>query len=105
MYDITRKKYSGEMKFTFTRALTHKTIAELREELLRVKNIVDYWEDKSNKRAFGEIKTGSISFEKWREIYASFGWIELEEYLCFYNPKSVSINEEMITALPSRGKQ
>ena len=101
MYDITRKKYSGEMKFTFTRAHTHKTIAELREELLRVKNIVDYWEDKSNKRAFGEIKTGSISFEKWREIYASFGWIELEECRCFYNPKSVSIDEETITALPS----
>ena len=101
MYDITRKKYSGEMKFTFTRALTHKTIAELREELLRVKNIVDYWEEKSNKRAFGEIKTGNISFEKWREIYASFGWIELEEYRCFYNPKSVSIDEEIITALPS----
>ena len=89
------------MKFTVTRAYTHKTVAELREELLRVKSIVDYWEEKSNKRAFGEIKTGNISFEKWREIYASFGWIELEEYRCFYNPKSVSIDEEMITALPS----
>ena len=101
MYDITRKKYSGEMKFTFTRALTHKTITELREELLRVQNIVDYWEDKSNKRAFGEIKTGSISYEKWRQIHANYGWIELEEYRCFYNPNSVSIDEEMITALPS----
>ena len=101
MLDITRKKYSGEMKFTVTRAHTHKTVAELREELLRVKSIVDYWEDKSNKRAFGEIKAGNISFEKWREIYASFGWIELEEYRCFYNPKSVSIDEEIITALPS----
>jgi len=89
------------MKFTVTRAFTHKTVAELREELLRVKSIVDYWEEKSNKRAFGEIKTGNISFEKWKEIYASFGWIELEEYRCFYNPKSVSIDEEMITALPS----
>ena len=87
MPDITRKKYSGEMKFTVTRAYTHKTVAELREELLRVKSIVDYWEEKSNKRAFGEIKTGNISFEKWREIYASFGWIELEDYRCFYNPK------------------
>jgi hypothetical protein len=101
MLDITRKKYSGEMKFTVTRAYTHKTVAELREELLRVKNIVDYWEDKSDKRAFGEIKAGNISFEKWREIYASFGWIELEEYRCFYNPNSVSIDEEIITALPS----
>jgi len=89
------------MKFTVTRAYTHKTVAELREELLRVKSIVDYWEDKSDKRAFGEIKAGNISFEKWREIYASFGWIELEEYRCFYNPKSVSIDEEMITSLPS----
>ena len=40
MYGITRKKYSGEMKFTFTRALTHKTITELREELLRVKTLL-----------------------------------------------------------------
>ena len=101
MLDITRKKYSGEMKFTVARAYTHKTVAELREELLRVKTIVDYWEDKSNKRAFGEIKTGNISFEKWRKIYASFGWLELEEYRCFYNPKSVSIDEDMITSLPS----
>jgi len=89
------------MKFTVTRAYTHKAVAELREELLRVKSIVDYWEEKSNKRAFGEIKTGNISFEKWKEIYASFGWIELDEYRCVYNPKSVSIDEEMITALPS----
>ena len=101
MLDITRKKYSSEMKFTVTRAFTHKTVSDLREELLRVKNIVDYWGEKSNKRAFGEIKTGNISFEKWREIYASFDWIELEDYRCFYNPNSVNINEEMITALPS----
>ena len=66
MLDITRKKYSGEMKFTATRAYTHKTVAELTEELLRVKSIVDYWEDKSDKRAFGEIKAGNISFEKWK---------------------------------------
>ena len=73
MYNITRKKYNGEMKFTVTRAFTHKTVAELREELIRVKSIVNYWEDKSNKRAFGELKTGNISVEKWRETYASFG--------------------------------
>ena len=80
------------MKFTVTRAFTHKTVAELREELLRVKNIVDYWEEKSNKRAFGEIQTGSISFEKWREIYASFGWIELEEYRCFYQSQTALVS-------------
>jgi hypothetical protein len=101
MLDITRKKYSGEMRFTVTRADTNKTVAELREELLRVKSIVDYWGDKSNKRAFGEIKTGNISFEKWREIYASFGWIELEDFRCFYNPNSISIDEETIKSLPS----
>jgi hypothetical protein len=66
MIDVTGRKYHGEMKFTVTRTYTHKTIAELREELQQVKSIVDYWEEKSNKRAFGEIKTGNISFEKWR---------------------------------------
>ena len=49
MLDITRKKYIGEMKFTVTRRLTHKTVAELRDELTCVKNIVDYWEEKSIK--------------------------------------------------------
>ena len=101
MLDITRKKYSGEMKFTVTRAFTHKTVAELREELLRVKNIVDYWKEKSNKRAFGEIQKNNLSFEMWREIYLQHGWIEISEYHCFYNPKSVSIQDESITALPS----
>jgi hypothetical protein len=98
---ITRKKYHGEMKFTVTRTFTHKTVAELREELLYVKNIVDYWEEKAKKRAFGEINTDNISFDKWREIHLSYGWIELEDYRCFYNSNSVSINEEIITALPS----
>ena len=46
MLDITRKKYSDDMKFTVTRAYTHMTVAELREELLRVKSIVNYWEEK-----------------------------------------------------------
>ena len=101
MIDLTRKEYHSNMKFTVTRAFTHKTVADLRKELKLVKNIVEYWEDKVNKRAFGEINTENISFEKWREIHAGYGWIELEDYRCFYNPTSVNINEAVITALPS----
>ena len=78
-----------------------QTIKELRDELKLVKNIADYWEEKSNKRAFGEIQKNNISFEKWREIYLQHGWIEISDYHCFYNPKSVSIQDESITALPS----
>ena len=66
-----------------------------------VKNIADYWEEKSNKRAFGEIQKGDMSYDKWKEIYSRHGWIEISEYHCFYNPKSVSIQDESITALPS----
>ena len=101
MIDISRKKFNGEMKLTVTRAPTHATIKELRDELKLVKNIADYWEEKSNERAFGEIQKNNISFEKWREIYLRHGWIEISDYHCFYNPKSVLIQDESITALPS----
>ena len=77
MIDISRKKFNGEMKLTVTRAPTHATIKELRDELKLVKNIADYWEEKSNERAFGEIQKNNISFEKWREIYLKHGWIEI----------------------------
>ena len=30
-----------------------------------------------------------------------YGWTEISDYRCFYNPKSVSIENESITALPS----
>ena len=89
MIDFSRKNFDGEMKLTVTRAPTQETIIELRHELGLVKNIVDYWKEKSNKRVFGKIKNKSISFEKWREIYSQYGWIEISDYHCFYNPKSV----------------
>ena len=101
MIDLSRKKFDGEMKLTVTRAPTQETIKELRHELGLVKNIVDYWKEKSKKRAFGKIKNENISMEKWREIYSQHGWIEISDYHCFYNPKSVSIKNETITALPS----
>jgi hypothetical protein len=56
MIDLSRKKFDGEMKLTVTRAPTQETIKELRRELGLVKNIVDYWKEKSDKRAFGKIK-------------------------------------------------
>ena len=55
MIDFSRKKFNDEMKLTVTRAQTHTTVKELREQLKLVKNIVEYWSEKSNKRAFGEI--------------------------------------------------
>ena len=101
MIDISRKKFDGGMKLTMTRAPTHITIKELRDQLKLVKNIADYWEEKSNRRAFGLIQNGNISFEKWRKIYSKHGWAEISEYRCFYNTKSVKIENDSITALPS----
>ena len=46
MIDFSRKNFHGEMKLTVTRAPTHKTIKELRDELKLVNNIADYWEEK-----------------------------------------------------------
>ena len=101
MINISRKKFDGGMKLTTTRAPTHITIKELRDELKLVKNIAEYWEEKSNRRAFGLIQNGNISFEKWRKIYSKHGWAEISEYRCFYNTKSVKIENDSITALPS----
>ena len=101
MIDISRKKFDGEMKLTMTRAPTHITIKELRDQLKLVKNIADYWEEKSNRRAFGLIQNKNVSFEKWRAIYSNHGWAEISEYRCFYNTKSVTIENDSITALPS----
>ena len=98
---MARKQFHDEMRLTVTRAPTHETIIELRDQLKLVQNIVDYWENKSSKRAFGEIQKSNISFEKWGEIYSRHGWTEISDYRCFYNPKSVSIENESITALPS----
>ena len=98
---MARKQFHDEMRLTVTRAPTHETIIELRDQLKLVQNIVDYWENKSSKRAFGETQKSNISFEKWREIYLRYGWTEISDYRCFYNPKSVSIENESITALPS----
>ena len=101
MFNVARKQFHDEMRLTVTRAPTHETISELRDQLKLVQNIVDYWENKSSKRAFGKIQKSNISFEKWREIYLRYGWTEISDYRCFYNPKSVSIENESITALPS----
>ena len=101
MINISRKKFDGGMKLTTTRAQTHITIKELRDELKLVKNIAEYWEEKSNRRAFGLIQNGNVSFEKWRKIYSKHGWAEISEYRCFYNTKSVKIENDSITTLPS----
>ena len=101
MFNMERKQFHDEMRLTVSRAPTHETIIELKGQLKLVQNIVDYWENKSSKRAFGEIQKSNISFEKWREIYLRYGWTEISDYRCFYNPKSVSIENESITALPS----
>ena len=98
---MERKQFHDEMRLTVSRAPTHETIIELRDQLKLVQNIVDYWENKSSKRAFGKIQKSNISFEKWGEIYSRHGWTEISDYRCFYNPKSVSIENESITALPS----
>jgi len=62
------KKYKKEMKFITSRALTHKTIEELKQELKMVKHSVDYWFVMFKNRAFGEIKDGNLSYEEWKDI-------------------------------------
>ena len=52
MLNMARKQFHDEMRLTVTRAPTHETIIELRDQLKLVQNIVDYWENKSSKRAF-----------------------------------------------------
>ena len=98
---MARKQFHDEMRLTVTRAPTHETIIELRDQLKLVQSITDYWENKSSKRAFGELQKSNVSFKKWGEIYSRHGWTEISDYRCFYNPKSVSIENESITALPS----
>ena len=64
MIGISRKNFDSEMKLTMTRAPTHITIKELRDQLKLVKNIADYWEEKSSRRAFGLIQNKNVSFEE-----------------------------------------
>ena len=85
MIDISRKKFDGEMKLQRTRAHTHSTIKELRDELKLVKNIADYWEEKSNRRAFGEIQNENISLKNGEKYIPNMDGLRFQNTDCFYN--------------------
>ena len=82
------------MKFISTANFGYKTIEVLREELKKVGYQTNYWHDKFEHRAFGEIKDGNLSYEEWRDIYTSNGWVEVSEYQSCYDPKSVTSPKE-----------
>lgn len=78
------------MKYTTSKTFTHKTIEELRQELSIVEHSVNYWHDKLEHRAFGEIKDGNLSYDEWKDIYTRNGWVEVSEFKSCYNPKGVT---------------
>jgi len=81
---------STEKKFISTANLGYKTLEVLRKELEKVEHQLNYWHDKFEHRAFGEIKDGNLSYEEWRNIYTSNGWVEVSDYQSCYSPKSVT---------------
>ena len=79
------------MIFDTSSVITSKTIGFLTEELKSVKVQLDYWKDKLDKRAFGEIKDEKISYLSWTKIYKKKGWIEKDSFKCFaYNEEWAS---------------
>jgi len=78
------------MKYITPQTLTYKTIDELRKELTIVEHTLNYWHDKLEHRAFGEIKDVNLSYDEWKDIYTRNGWVEVSDFNCCYNPKSVT---------------
>ena len=87
----------NEDRFVSSSSLGWKTIENLWDELKKVEYQLNYWHDKLEHRAFGEIQDGDISYEDWRDIYTSNGWVEVSEFQCCYDPnkdsKSVTISK------------
>ena len=87
----------NEDRFVSSSSLGWKTIESLWDELKKVEILLNHWHDKLEHRAFGEIQDGDISYEDWRDIYTSNGWVEVAEFQCCYDPnkdsKSVNISE------------
>jgi len=88
------KKYNNEMRFITCREFTHSTIKELKNELEIVKHSVDYWFDMFKNRAFGKTKDSNLSYEEWKDIYIKNGWLEVQEFRCFFNPKGVTNSDD-----------
>ena len=59
---------SREENFVSTANLGWRTLEAMREELKRVEYQLNFWHDKFENRAFGEIKDGNLSYEEWRDI-------------------------------------
>ena len=75
------------MKFISPSTFAHTTTQLLREELTKVEHQLNAWHDKFEHRAFGEIKDGNLSYEEWRDIYTSNGWVEVSDFQSCYDLK------------------
>ena len=82
------------MKFISPSTFAHTTTQLLREELTKVWYQLNAWHDKFEHRAFGEIKDGNLSYEEWRDIYTSNGWVEVSDFQSCYDPQSVTTPKE-----------
>ena len=81
---------SREENFVSTANLGWRTLEAMREELKRVEFQLNFWHDKFEHRAFGEIKDGNLSYEEWRDIYTSNGWVEVSDFQSCYDPESIT---------------
>jgi|TARA_B110001454_G_scaffold1560_1_gene1447 hypothetical protein len=88
------KKYHQEIQFTTPRTFTLNTIKELKQELNIVEDAMDYWHNKLEHRAFGEIEDGNLSYDEWKDIYTRNGWVEVSDFRSCYNPKGVTSSDD-----------
>ena len=85
---------SVEKNFISTANLGWKTLEAMREELKKAGYLLNFWHDKFEYRAFGEIKDGNLSYEEWRDIYTHNGWVEVSAFQSCYDPQSVTSPKE-----------
>ena len=90
MIHTALSRFNEDMRFTVSEKLTQRTISELKKELVIVEQYLNDWKKKLDRRAFGKIKHNNISYEEWRDIYISHGWIEISAHNCCYDPQFIT---------------
>jgi ABC-type arginine transport system ATPase subunit len=88
MIDLSRKKFHDEMKLTVTRAPTQETIKELRHELGLVKNIVDYWKEKSIKEHLEKLKMKVFLLKSGEKYIHNMGGLRSQIIIAFITLKA-----------------
>ena len=89
MIHTALSRFNEDMLFTVSEKLTQRTISELKKELDIVEQSLNDWKKKLDSRAFGKIKDNNITYEKWRDIYTSHGWMEISAHNCCYDPQGI----------------